>query len=132
MATDSGSGKFTDEINPRELLVSLKDKISQFYGEIGSGQMVGNISVKFCVDGLIVLRCAREHEANIRFILTTVSIIKKTTLSLRSLGVSGSSRTCILLMNRLISSGLEADWAMTKKERTDKKSRMMKLLQNSL
>jgi RNase P/RNase MRP subunit POP5 len=140
------AAKGADEIAGKDLLAAVRDKISQFYGEIGTAQLSSSLAVKFHdaetnkgdenggsgATHVFVLRCSREAEESVRFAMSTVSTVRKTTLIMRSLAVSGSSRTCISTTANLLDRAVDADWTMGEVEKKDKKARLRQVLTNSL
>jgi len=143
------AAKGAEGITGKDLLAAVRDKISQFYGEIGTAQLSSSLAVKFHdaesssskgsndegesgATQVFVLRCSREAEDSVRFAMSTVSSVKKTTLIMRSLAVSGSSRTCISTTANMLDRSVDADWTLSEAEKKNKKERLRQVVTNSL
>jgi len=123
------------EITAHDILSILREKISSLYGDVGAGDFGSSVAVKYfdqsgaaagerCTH-IFVLRCAREAEQQVRFALCTVSSIKRTALILRTLGVSGSSRTCADKARSTLCLAVDSWDAVSEKEKTDKKCKLL-------
>ena len=133
------SAKHHDEVTNRSLLSAILEKIAQFYGEVGTAQLGTSLVIKF-YDGegenerptqLFILRCAREAEQSIRFAMSAIILIKRCPVILRSLSVSGSSRTCITTVEDILSKAVDADLELNDTEKLEKKRRLRHAIQSS-
>ena len=127
------SAKHREEVTSRSLLSAIREKIGQFYGEVGTAQLSTSMVVKFhdgeCDSGghgtqLFIIRCAREAEQSIRFAMSAITFIKRCTLILRSLSVSGSSRTCISTTEDIITKAIDANWELNDTEKVEIKEKL--------
>lgn len=86
-----------EEYNARDLQNAIKEKVERLFGDIGLG-LFGTLSLVTVFDiksKIFVLRTSREAETNIRLAMSCINMVKTKNLILRTLGVSGSARTCI-------------------------------------
>lgn len=89
----------------RDIHQTLRDKIQELYGDVGSGEIGGSTMVKFLDaqhTGIVVVRCPRESETQVHFALSSLIKIKTTDVSIRSLRSKGSARTCIEAVQELV------------------------------
>ncbi len=69
-------------VNHREILTQLKDKIQLLFGDFGSGNIGMNLSIKYYERDLLhlfVLRCPRESEDEVGYIISPLRLLLTTT-----------------------------------------------------
>lgn len=91
--SDSANG---EEYNARDLQNAIKEKVESLFGEVGLG-LFGTLSLVTVFDiksKIFVMRTSREAETNIRLAISCITMVKTKNLIIRTLGVSGSVRTC--------------------------------------
>ena len=96
LTADDIDSNSNNDLNPRDLLVAVKEKVEALFGDIGMGSF-GTLSMIPFFDPkskIFVLRTSREGETNVRLALSCISAVKGRNLIIRSLAVSGSNRTC--------------------------------------
>ena len=86
-----------EELSGRDVISAVREQLQLLYGDMGAGEFGGNTLLKFydANTQMFVVRTAREAEHQVRLALSTVTQIKQNSLVVRSLGVAGSSRTCL-------------------------------------
>jgi len=138
------------DITAHDILSVLREKISSLYGDVGAGDFGSGVQLKYLdkstaeggekegsgVTGrathIFVVRCAREAEQQVRFALCTVASIKRTALILRTLGVSGSSRTCADKVRSTLCAAVDAWEGVGDKEKSEKKRRLLEGLKDGI
>lgn len=89
----------------RDFHQSLREKIQELYGDVGSGDIGANTAVKF-YDGtytnILIVRSPREYETQVHFALSALSKVRATEVCIRSLSVKSTSRSCIEALQELI------------------------------
>ena len=91
--SDAANG---EEYNARDLQNAIKEKVESLFGEVGVG-LFGTSSLVTVFDiksKIFVMRTSREAETNVRLAISCITMVKTKNLILRTLGVSGSVRTC--------------------------------------
>ena len=140
------------DITAHDILSVIHEKISSLYGDVGAGNFGSGVQLKYLdqstAEGrskegtgeegtrrathIFVLRCAREAEQQVRFAMCTVASIKHTALILRTLGVSGSSRTCAEKVRSTLCAAVDAWEGTAEKEKSEKKRRLLEGLQGGI
>lgn len=107
LPSGSVSSSESQKLQLRDFHQALREKIQELFGDVGSGEIGGSTMVKFLdaqYTGLLVIRCPREHEVNVRFALSALTKVKSTIdVAIRTLRVKGSARTCIEAVQQLAS-----------------------------
>ena len=100
-----------EELSGRDVISAVREQLQLLYGDMGAGEFGGNTLLKFydANTQMFVVRTAREAEHQVRLALSTVTQIKQNSLVVRSLGVAGSSRTCLDKLRALLGRALEAE-----------------------
>lgn len=96
LTVDDYDANGNNDLNPRDLLVSVKEKVEALFGDIGMGSF-GTLSMIPFFDSksrIFVLRTSREGEINVRLALSCITAVKGRNMIVRTLAVSGSNRTC--------------------------------------
>jgi RNase P/RNase MRP subunit POP5 len=129
------SVKHPEDVSGRSLLSVVREKIAQLYGEVGNAQLGSTLVLKL-YDGekgteIFIFRCLREAEEGVRYALSTISIIKRAVLILRTLAVCGSSRTCMATAADLFSRAVGADVLLSEEEKEEKNRSLQVMLHNS-
>lgn len=96
LTVEDSDANSNNDLNPRDLLVAIKEKVEALFGDIGMGSF-GTLSMIPFYDSksrIFVLRTSREGETNMRLAISCVSSVKGRNLIIRTLAVSGSNRTC--------------------------------------
>lgn len=96
--------------NSKDLQSSLIENIKFLYGEVGMGSFGANIQVKFYdpTTRIYLVRVFREHALSLQFALTcTTSLKKNDNVTLKTLALSGSSRTCKTTLISILTSTVD-------------------------
>lgn len=84
-------------LSARDILNSLREKVIELYGDIGVGDISQNSSIRFydteCLH-IFVMKVPREVESMACFALSCIQGIRGQSAVIRTIGVSGSDRTC--------------------------------------
>ena len=93
-------------LSTRDLQKSIREKVAELYGVVGSGEYGQNTVVRFLDSDqslVFVIRTSREAEIHVRYALSCVTNIReKGNLVLRSLSVNSCPRTCMAALKELL------------------------------
>jgi RNase P/RNase MRP subunit POP5 len=99
------STSFDARLTFREIQSNLREKIEEFYGQIGFGTIANSTMVKFFegnICNFLIIRCLRENETSVRLCLSSITSLKVVdNVCIRTLRVHGSSRTCLTSISEL-------------------------------
>lgn len=93
----------------KDFHTALKAKITELFGEIGSGEFGNNTMVKYYDSSytrLLVVRTSRKDEEKVLLALSCLTKVRDVDVVVRSLRVSSCSRTCLDTLKSLIGSFL--------------------------
>ena len=94
----------------RDFHQAVREKIQELFGDVGSGEIASNTMVKYYECGyscILVARCPREHEVNVRLVLSCLTKVRGIDLIIRTLRIKGSARTCADALQELQAQYLE-------------------------
>ncbi len=148
---DPTTASTAEELTGRDILSTVKEKISQLFGDVGAGEFGAALALKF-YDGwlapapasksarsapahethILVLRCPREAEHSVRQALSSVSQIKRATLIIRSLGISSSGRTCTDKLRMLLCRAVDAQWTWGDQEKKAARARALEMIKDGI
>jgi RNase P/RNase MRP subunit POP5 len=88
--------KTLKEIDQFKMMNFIKQYVDNFFGNVGSGQIIKNFQVKYVNNftNMIIIRIARE---NLGILLSTLSLINRyegEKIRFQTLGVSGTIKLC--------------------------------------
>jgi len=93
-------------ISLQDILTACREKLSELYGDISVGLYGKNMTIKYFDSSMesyiFILRVPREAENQARLSLACVNHIKKIACITRTLGVTGSERTCKDKLKKLL------------------------------
>ena len=124
-----------EDLNSKELLASIKDKINVLFGEIGNGCISTNLTLKYYdpLSRIFVLRILRDSVKDVWFTMTLMTDIKKVQCCIRCLNVSSCERTLSFDLKTYLSAFAmhHPNWSeVERKEKTDEYCSQIDLLLN--
>ncbi len=127
------------DLQGHDILTALREKISILYGDTGAGEFGASLSLKFYDSAgpseqstqIFIIRCGREAEQQVRFAMCTITNIKRATLIIRTLGLSGSSRTCTEKIRSILCRAVDA-WDVSQDVRETKKHKLLTSLREGI
>ena len=81
---------------------------------------------------IFVIRCPREAEHKVRLAISTITQIKRTTLIIRTLGISSSGRTCSDKVRIMLCRAIDAKWNVSAEEKDKRKRRVLEVLKDGI
>ena len=91
-------------IKSRDIQQSLRDKIQELYGDMGSGEYGQNTMVKYVdeVSHVCVIRMPKEAQIQVHFALSCLQKVKDADVIFHSVAIKSCSRTCMQALGEVL------------------------------
>lgn len=79
-----------------ELLTAVRESLQLNFGDLGLGQSIGSLQVKYLspMTSTCVVRCSREHSEQVWAAITLITELNRRAVLLRMVDFSGNVQTC--------------------------------------